>query len=126
MLVAGCGKKGETTERQFKQIIQRVTQTLKELNIQQAVNNLTDVEIKDRDLILECALTVETIEHSLYQFDEFKSKKADAISLQEIIFNTDDSQAQASYRRSTSHCKWCKAARNIANMPPNICTLGLI
>lgn len=54
MLVAGCGKKGETTERQFKQIIQRVTQTLKELNIQQAVNNLTDVEIKDRDLFLEC------------------------------------------------------------------------
>ena len=45
MLVAGCGKKGETTERQFKQIIQRVTQTLKELNIQQVVNNLTDVEI---------------------------------------------------------------------------------
>ena len=45
VLVAGCGKKGETTERQFKQIIQRVTQTLKELNIQQAVNNLTDVEI---------------------------------------------------------------------------------
>ena len=38
VLVAGCGKKGETTERQFKQIIQRVTQTLKELNIQQAVN----------------------------------------------------------------------------------------
>ena len=30
VLVAGCGKKGETTERQFKQIIQRVTQTLKE------------------------------------------------------------------------------------------------
>ena len=48
-------KKGETTERQFKQIIQRVTQTLKELNIQQAVNNLTDVEIKDRRSILECA-----------------------------------------------------------------------
>ncbi|MBS7204591.1 MAG: leucyl aminopeptidase, partial [Haemophilus parainfluenzae] len=44
VLVAGCGKKGEMTERQFKQIIQRVTQTLKELKIQQAVNNLTDVE----------------------------------------------------------------------------------
>ena len=67
--------KGETTERQFKQIIQRVTQTLKELNIQQAVNNLTDVEIKDRDLFWNVRFTVETIEHSLYQFDEFKSKK---------------------------------------------------
>ena len=87
-------QKGETTERQFKQIIQRVTQTLKELNIQQAVNNLTDVEIKDRDLFWNVRFTVETIEHSLYQFDEFKSKKADAISLQEIIFNTDDAQAK--------------------------------
>ena len=63
-----------------------IPQTLKELNIQQAVNNLTDVEIKDRDLFWNVRFTVETIEHSLYQFDEFKSKKADAISLQEIIF----------------------------------------
>ena len=49
------------------------------------MNNLTDVEIKDRDLFWNVRFTVETIEHSLYQFDEFKSKKRDAISLQEII-----------------------------------------
>ena len=122
VLVAGCGKKGETTERQFKQIIQRVTQTLKELNIQQAVNNLTDVEIKDRDLFWNVRFTVETIEHSLYQFDEFKSKKADAISLQEIIFNTDNSQAQQAIEEAQAIANGVKAARNIANMPPNICT----
>ena len=122
VLVAGCGKKGETTERQFKQIIQRVTQTLKELNIQQVVNNLTDVEIKDRDLFWNVRFTVETIEHSLYQFDEFKSKKADAISLQEIIFNTDDTQAKQAIAEAQAIANGVKAARNIANMPPNICT----
>jgi len=41
---------------------------IKQLNIQQAVNNLTDVEIKDRDLFWNVRFTVETIEHSLYQF----------------------------------------------------------
>jgi|GEM_PF-1502656 len=122
VLVAGCGKKGETTERQFKQIIQRVTQTLKELNIQQAINNLIDVEIKDRDLFWNVRFTVETIEHSLYQFDEFKSKKADAISLQEIVFNTDDSQALQAIAEAQAIANGVKAARNIANMPPNICT----
>ena len=122
VLVAGCGKKGETTERQFKQIIQRITQTLKELTIQQAINNLTDVEIKDRDLFWNVRFTVETIEHSLYQFDEFKSKKADAISLQEIVFNTDDSQAQQAIAEAQAIANGVKAARNIANMPPNICT----
>ena len=122
VLVAGCGKKGETTERQFKQIIQRVTQTLKELNIQQAVNNLTDVGIKDRDLFWNVRFTVETIEQGLYQFDEFKSKKADAISLQEIVFNTDDSQAQQAITEAQAIANGVKAARNIANMPPNICT----
>lgn len=122
VLVAGCGKRGETTERQFKQIIQRVSQTLKELNIQQVVNNLTDVEIKDRDLFWNVRFTVETIEHSLYQFDEFKSKKADAISLQEIIFNTDDAQAKQAITEAQAIANGVKAARNIANMPPNICT----
>ena len=49
------------------------------------VNNLTDVEIKDRDLFWNVRFTVETIEHSLYQFDEFKVKKAEAIPLQETF-----------------------------------------
>ena len=66
--------------------------------------------------------TVETIEHSLYQFDEFKSKKADAISLQEIILIPMTHKLKQAIAEAISHCKWCKAARNIANMPPNICT----
>ena len=55
LLVAGCGKKGETTERQFKQIIQRVTQTLKELT------TLPGVGRKTADVVLSNAFNHDAI-----------------------------------------------------------------
>ena len=64
-------KKAKRLNANLNKSSNEVTQTLKELNIQQAVNNLTDVEIKDRNLFWNVRFTVETIEHNLYQFDEF-------------------------------------------------------
>ena len=42
-----------------------------------------------------------------------KVKKADAISLQEIIFNTDDAQAQQAIAEAQAIANGVKAARNI-------------
>ena len=79
-------KKGKTTERQFKQIIQRVTQTLKELTIQQAINNLTDVEIKIAIYFGMCVLPLKPSNIAFINSTNLRVKKADAISLQEIVF----------------------------------------
>ena len=38
------------------------------------------------------------------------------------LFNTDDSQAQQAIAEAQAIASGVKAARNIANMPPNICT----
>ena len=50
LLIVGCGKKGELSERQYKQIIQAVLKTLKETNAHEVVSYLTEIELKDRDL----------------------------------------------------------------------------
>ena len=69
-----------------------------------------------------CVLLLKPSNITSINSNEFKSKKADAISLQEIIFNTDDSQAQQAIAEAQAIASGVKAARNIANMPPNICT----
>ena len=40
LLIVGCGKKGELTERQYKQIIQAVLKTLKETNAHEILFSL--------------------------------------------------------------------------------------
>lgn len=67
--------KGELTERQYKQIIQAVLKTLKETNTREVISYLTEIELKDRDLYWNIRFAIETIEHTNYQFDHFKSQK---------------------------------------------------
>ncbi|HHF1770448.1 TPA: leucyl aminopeptidase [Haemophilus influenzae] len=121
VLIVGCGKKGELTERQYKQIIQAVLNTLKETNMREVVSYLTEIELKDRDLYWNIRFAIETIEHTNYQFDHFKSQKTEASVLESFIFNADCEQAQQAISHANAISSGIKAARDIANMPPNIC-----
>lgn len=121
LLIIGCGKKGELNERQYKQLIQNLLKSLKETNVREVVSYLTEVELKNRDLYWNIRFAIETIEHTLYQFDQFKSKKSENISLEDFIFNTDCKQAQQAITHAQAIASGVKAARDIANMPPNVC-----
>ncbi|WP_114891789.1 leucyl aminopeptidase [Haemophilus haemolyticus] len=121
VLIVGCGKKGELTERQYKQIIQAVLKTLKETNTREVISYLTEIELKDRDLYWNIRFAIETIEYTNYQFDHFKSQKLEASVLESFIFNTDCDQAQQAISHANAISSGIKAARDIANMPPNIC-----
>ncbi|HHF7318421.1 TPA: leucyl aminopeptidase [Haemophilus influenzae] len=121
VLIVGCGKKGELTERQYKQIIQAVLNTLKETNMREVVSYLTEIELKDRNLYWNIRFAIETIEHTNYQFDHFKSQKTEASVLESFIFNADCEQAQQAISHANAISSGIKAARDIANMPPNIC-----
>ena len=121
VLIVGCGKKGELTERQYKQIIQAVLKTLKETNTHEVVSYLTEIELKDRDLYWNIRFAIETIEHTNYQFDHFKSQKTEASVLESFIFNADCEQAQQAISHANAISSGIKATRDIANMPPNIC-----
>ncbi len=121
VLIVGCGKKGELTERQYKQIIQAVLKTLKETNTREVVSYLTEIELKDRDLYWNIRFAIETIEHTNYKFDHFKSQKTEVSVLESFIFNADCDQAQQAIAHANAISSGIKAARDIANMPPNIC-----
>ncbi|BFU59532.1 cytosol aminopeptidase [Rodentibacter sp. JRC1] len=121
VLIVGCGQKGELTERQYKQLIQNTLKALKEANIQEAVSYLTEIELKNRDLYWNVRFAIETIEHTNYQFDQFKSKKAEALNLKSITFNADSKQAELAITHAQAIASGVKAARDIANMPPNVC-----
>ena len=121
VLIVGCGKKGELTERRYKQLIQSMLKALNNTNIREVVSYLTEIEIKDRDLYWNVRFAIEIIEHTNYRFDRFKSEKPESTALESFIFNTDCPQAQRAIAHAQAVSAGVKAARDIANMPPNIC-----
>ena len=121
VLIVGCGKKGELTERRYKQLIQSMLKALNKANIREVVSYLTEIEIKDRDLYWNVRFAIEIIEHTNYRFDRFKSEKPESTALESFIFNTDCPQAQRAIAHAQAVSAGVKAARDIANMPPNIC-----
>ena len=121
ILIVGCGKKGELSERQYKQLIQSLLKAVKDANIREVVSYLTEIELKDRDLYWNIRFAIETIEYTNYQFDQFKSQKADIASLESFTFNSDCEQAQRAIVHAQAITSGVKAARDIANMPPNVC-----
>lgn len=121
ILIVGCGKKGELSERQYKQLIQSLLKAVKDANIREVVSYLTEIELKDRDLYWNIRFAIETIEYTNYQFDQFKSQKAEIASLEFFTFNSDCEQAQRAIVHAQAITFGVKAARDIANMPPNIC-----
>ncbi|MDG2942317.1 leucyl aminopeptidase [Exercitatus varius] len=121
IIVVGAGKPGEINERQFKQISQKAFQAVKATSAQTLVNALTEVSIKDRDLYWNVRFGLEAIATESYVFDRFKSKKTDPIKLQNVIFHTDDKQAQLAVQHAVAIASGVKSARDLANCPPNVC-----
>ena len=125
IVLVGCGKPNEINERQYKQIIQKAVQAVKETAAESVINTLTDVKIKDRDLYWNVRFAIETIEESFYIFDQFKSKKNEEQGkLSEVIFNVADTeiaQTELAIQHACAVALGVKVAKDLANCPPNIC-----
>ncbi|HLA31209.1 MAG TPA: M17 family peptidase N-terminal domain-containing protein, partial [Pseudomonas sp.] len=77
VLLVGTGKDGELSDRQLRKMITAAYAVLKGLGGGDAVLALQDVQVKGRDAYGKARLLVESLADGDYQFDRFKSQKAD-------------------------------------------------
>jgi leucyl aminopeptidase len=127
VLLVGCGKERELDERQFKQIIQKTISTLNETGSMEAVCFLTELHVKGRDAYWKVRQSVETAQNSLYMFDQFKTNKAELRRpLRKLVFNVATRRELSIGEKAIAHglavSNGMKICRDVANMPPNICT----
>jgi leucyl aminopeptidase len=97
---------------------------LKGLGGNDAVLALGDLAVKNRDSYGKTRLTVESLADSGYQFDRFKSQKADAIALKKVtLLSTKATQAEV--ERGAKHAQAIAAGmaftKDLGNLPPNLC-----
>lgn len=121
VLILGCGKAQKLNVRAYKQVIARLWQSLKDLKVKEVVSFLGENAIVERDLYWHTRFTLETLEHSRYQFSEYKTTPAPEIALERFIFNGTDAAIERAINHAQAISLGVKAARDLANQPPNVC-----
>lgn len=131
ILLIGCGKERELDERQYKQVIQKTINTLNDTGSMEAVCFLTELHVKGRSTYWKVRQAVETAKEALYCFDQLKSNKSEPRRpLRKLVFNVPGRRELTCGERAVQHglaiAAGIKAAKDLANMPPNICNPGYL
>lgn len=126
VLLVGCGKERELTERQYKQIIQKMVQAVSETGSMEVVCFLTELHVKGRTSYWNVRFAIEAIQESLYSYNDFKSIKLEVRrEFRRVIFNVANRKDLADAERALEHGKAISTgvafAKNVANCPPNVC-----
>ena len=131
ILLIGCGKERELDERQYKQVIQKTINTLNDTGSMEAVCFLTELHVKGRNTYWKVRQAVETAKESLYSFDQLKTNKSEPRRpLRKMVFNVPTRRELTSGERAIQHglaiAAGIKAAKDLGNMPPNICNAAYL
>jgi len=127
VLLVGCGKERELTEKEYKQIIEKSITTLNDTGALEAISFLSELHIKGRDSYWAVRQAVETTQDSLYSFDQFKTTKDSARRpLRKLTFNVPSrkelARAELALQHGLAIAEGMTLCKDLANMPPNICT----
>jgi leucyl aminopeptidase len=131
VLLIGCGKERELDERQYKQVIQKTIEALNETGSMESVCFLTELHVKGRNTYWKMRQAVETTKECLYSFDQLKSNKVELRRpLRKMVFSVSTRRDLTCGERAIQHglaiSAGIKAAKDLGNMPPNICNAGYL
>ncbi|SNC59076.1 leucyl aminopeptidase [Sodalis endosymbiont of Henestaris halophilus] len=126
ILLIGCGKERELNEHQYKQIFNKTINTLNDTGSMEAVCFLTELHVKGRNTYWKVRQAVETAKETLYTFNHMKSNKTEQRrSLRKMVLNVPTRRELVIGDRAITHglaiASGIKAAKDLGNMPPNIC-----
>ncbi|MEJ6656794.1 MAG: leucyl aminopeptidase [Pseudomonas sp.] len=126
VLLIGSGKKPELGDRDYRKLLQKTVATLKDGGATDAVLTFSELSVQGRDLYARTRLAVETIRESLYQFDQFKSKKAAKPRLKKCALWSADKADAAALKQAIAHGQAISdgtdLTRDLGNLPGNVCT----
>lgn len=127
VLLVGCGKEREVGDKEFSRIVRSAVNCLNDTGSLEGVSYLTEISVKARDLHWKVRHMVEGTRNALYRFDELKSKKDKTRRpLRKLILmipkRSDLSNGEAAVKEGQAIATGVTLAKNLGNMPANICT----
>ena len=126
VLLVGLGRARDCNERKWRDAVRAAVKALLETGAQEAVLTLTDLPLAGRDSAWKVRQAVLLAGECAYRFDHMKSKRAThRPPLRRLVLTvpvTDVSVAQAAAREAHAINQGMALARNLGNLPGNVCT----
>jgi len=131
LLLVGCGKEKEFHEGRYRDAVTKMARTLADTGATEAVVYLTETEVKGRDIAWKIRQAVECTEGALYKFDRLKSHKSDKKRpLRRLVLTvpkrSDLAPGETAVRQGLAIGAGVSLARDLGNLPGNICTPGYL
>jgi len=127
VLLIGCGRERDMTDSQYRTIIGNSVRQLNDTGVLEAVTFLTELNVKNRDYYWKIRQAVETVEASLYQFNDYKTKnKPGRRQLRKLVLTVPTRKELPAGELAIHHgaavARGVKLTRDLANHPANVCT----
>jgi len=132
VLLVGCGKEKGLNTSHYRQIVSNSINKLKLTSATEAVSYLAELNVKvnskeSKDEYWKIRQLVEISQSTLYQFNQFKTKNKKAKNkLRKLVLTVPDRKhvaaGELAIRDGIAIGKGVSLARDLANLPPNICT----
>ena len=128
LLVVGLGDANQLDADEFLAVVQSAATALQRTGATNAAVTLAEAKVKQRDLGDRTRIIVEAFAASRYRFDRLKSKKSKSKNrtLSKIVLHVQGkslvSAARRSVREGEAISSGVQLARDLANLPGNICT----
>jgi leucyl aminopeptidase len=126
VLLVGCGKESDMNERNFIKLINSIVSALSACGARDAEFYPADISLKGRDLAWKIRQATLLMSNSEYQFDQLKSgKPSRRKGLRRLNFNlprNDANKAKQVINEAQAISAGMNIARDLGNLPANICT----
>jgi leucyl aminopeptidase len=126
VLLVGCGQRERLDAVRFRKILFAAAEALAQTGASSAAHYLTEIEVDNRDSYWKLRQCVECSRETLYRFELLKSKKeAPAPRLRSMRIwpaGEASSAARQALREGTAIANGVALARDLGNLPANICT----
>ncbi len=126
VLLVGCGKESDMNERNFTRLINSIVSALSASGARDAELYPADITLKGRDLAWKIRQATLLVNNSEYRFDQLKSGKTSASKglrrLNHNLPRSDASKAKQAISEAQAISAGMSIARDLGNLPANICT----
>jgi leucyl aminopeptidase len=127
VIVVGCGEQDEFTISAYQRVLTAVANEIKRNKTSNLINCLTELPVKNANVLTKVQLSVTTIESAMYTYSETKpSAKNSKAHLKKQKFITSNRQDIADMRDGIEFGQAIASGMNLAkelgNLPGNICT----
>ncbi len=128
LLLVGCGKEKELSERSYRRIVQAAAKVLSTTKAKDSLCCLAELPVPERELDWKVRQFIEAIGHASYRFEQLKSKTKDdnKTTLGKISFPCSNRGESALIRlgiiQGQAINNGIDLTKDLSNLPGNICT----